>query len=101
MTFEPVTPLTVPNYGEGGLPDLARSVLAALGVNGAANPLALPLSRRVCLLVVDGLGWELLREHPAAAPSCLSWPSVGRALTGLPGHHRHQPELAGHRTATR
>jgi hypothetical protein len=85
MTFEPVTQPTVPNYGEGSLPDLARSVLAALGVNGAANPLALPPSQRVCLLVVDGLGWELLREHPAAAPFLSELAIAGRALTaGFP-----------------
>ncbi|HEY9240353.1 MAG TPA: alkaline phosphatase family protein [Streptosporangiaceae bacterium] len=85
MTSEPVTQPTVPNYGEGSLPDLARSVLAALGVNGAANPLALPPSSRVCLLVVDGLGWELLREHPAAAPFLSELAITGRALmAGFP-----------------
>ena len=85
MTSEPVTQPTVPNYGEGSLPDLARSVLAALGVNGAANPLALRPSPRVCLLVVDGLGWELLREHPAAAPFLSELVITGRALTaGFP-----------------
>jgi hypothetical protein len=85
MTSEPVTQPTVPNYGEGSLPDLARSVLAALGVNGTPNPLALRPSRRVCLLVVDGLGWELLREHPAAAPFLSELAITGRALTaGFP-----------------
>src|ERR1700747_3428631 len=85
MTTEPISQPAVPNYGEGSLPDLARSMLAALGVNGVANPLALPPSPRVCLLVVDGLGWGLLREHPAAAPFLSELAITGRALTaGFP-----------------
>jgi hypothetical protein len=67
MTTEQ-TPLNSPPYGSGTLPDLARSLLASLGVPGEPNPLGLPPAVRVCLLVVDGLGWELLRDHPAAAP---------------------------------
>jgi hypothetical protein len=58
----------VPRYGEVTLADLGRSLLASLGVPGTDNPLEFPEVRRACLLVVDGLGWELLREHPAAAP---------------------------------
>ena len=85
MISEPVTQPTVPNYGEGSLPDLARSMLAALGVNGAGNPLILPPSPRICLLVVDGLGWELLRAHQAAAPFLSELAVTGRALTaGFP-----------------
>jgi Type I phosphodiesterase / nucleotide pyrophosphatase len=85
MTSELIAQPAVPNYGEGSLPDLARSMLAALGVNWAANPLALPPSPRVCLLVVDGLGWELLRTHQAAAPFLSELAVSGRALTaGFP-----------------
>ncbi|MGP8000415.1 MAG: alkaline phosphatase family protein [Streptosporangiaceae bacterium] len=85
MTTEPPAQPLVPNYGTGSLPDLARSLLAALGVNGTPNPLALPPSPRVCLLIVDGLGWELLREHPAAAPFLSELAYTGRALTaGFP-----------------
>jgi hypothetical protein len=58
----------LPRYGERSLPDLASSLLASLGVPGERNPLGLPPAARVCLLIVDGLGWELLRDHPAAAP---------------------------------
>jgi hypothetical protein len=60
--------MLTPRYGECSLADLATSVLASLGVPGEANPLGLAQVDRVCLLVVDGLGWELLRQHPAAAP---------------------------------
>jgi hypothetical protein len=68
MTTEPIPPPSPPPYGSGTLPDLACSLLASLGVRGEPNPLGLPVAVRVCLLVVDGLGWGLLREHPAAAP---------------------------------
>lgn len=67
MTTQTVEP-TLPRYAESSLDALATSVLACLGVPGEANPLKLPPAERVCLLVVDGLGWELLSAHPAAAP---------------------------------
>ncbi len=76
---------TLPRYGDNTLSDLASSILAALGAPGEANPLGLPPADRVCLLVVDGLGWELLREHPAAAPFLSELAVSGRALmAGFP-----------------
>ena len=75
----------IPRYGESTLADLATSVLAALGIPGEANPLGLPAADRICLLVVDGLGWDLLREHPAAAPFLSELARSGRPLTaGFP-----------------
>jgi hypothetical protein len=68
MTHEPRNPPTVPAYGSGSLADLALSLLASVGEPTAPNVMGLPETRRACLLVVDGLGWELLRAHPAAAP---------------------------------
>jgi hypothetical protein len=67
VTPEPRTAPLVPSYGSRTLAELGSSVLAAVGGSGT-NPLGLPSTRKVCLLVVDGLGWELLRDHPAAAP---------------------------------
>src|SRR5215469_10780337 len=64
----PAVAPVLPRYGQLSLADLASSLLASLGVPGEQNPLGLPPAARVCLLVVDGLGWELLRDHPAAAP---------------------------------
>jgi hypothetical protein len=58
----------LPRYGEASLADLLPSLLAALDVPGARNPLGLEPLRRVCLLVVDGLGWELLQANRQAAP---------------------------------
>ena len=68
MPSEPRTNPIVPNYGENTLPDLSASLLASLTGDTAANVLRLPPVTRVCLVIVDGLGWELLRAHQAAAP---------------------------------
>src|SRR5690242_9167171 len=85
MTDEPRTTLTLPSYGEGTLADLASSLLASLGLMREPNPLGLPETGRACLLIVDGLGWELLRDHPAAAPFLSELAFSGRPLTaGFP-----------------
>jgi hypothetical protein len=84
MTEQPAAPPTLPRYGEGSLADLATSLLASLGA-GRDNPLDLPPAARACLLIVDGLGWELLRDHPAAAPFLSELAITGRPLTaGFP-----------------
>jgi hypothetical protein len=62
-----VDPL-VPRYGAGTLAEVVPSLLAGMDVPGMPNVLGLPNAARVCLLLVDGLGWELLREHRAEAP---------------------------------
>jgi type I phosphodiesterase/nucleotide pyrophosphatase len=68
MRAEPTVAPVLPRYGESTLSDLASALLAALGVPGEDDPLGLPPASRACLLVVDGLGWELLRDQPAIAP---------------------------------
>jgi hypothetical protein len=68
MRAEPTVAPVLPRYGESTLSDLASALLAALGVPGEDNALGLPPASRACLLVVDGLGWELLRDQPAIAP---------------------------------
>jgi hypothetical protein len=67
MTTQTIEP-AVPRYAQSCLDALGTSILAAVGVPDEPNPLMLPPADRICLLVVDGLGWELLRAHPAAAP---------------------------------
>src|SRR3984885_5883329 len=81
-------PLVIPGYGRSTLADLSTSLLASPGVPAEANPLDLAPADRACLLVIDGMGWELLREHPAAAPC-----PGERARSG-------QPLSAGFRAAT-
>ncbi len=75
----------LPGYGQSTLADLSQSVLGSLGVPGATNVLGLPQVSRVCLLVVDGLGWDLLRSHRSAAPFLSALAETGCWLTaGFP-----------------
>jgi hypothetical protein len=75
----------VPGYGENTLADLSDSLLGSLGVPGAGNPLGLAPASRLCLLLVDGLGWELLRRHRSAAPFLAGLMETGCWLTaGFP-----------------
>jgi predicted AlkP superfamily pyrophosphatase or phosphodiesterase len=55
-------------YGQSSLADLLPSVLAALGVAGEANLLSIEPADCIVVLLVDGLGWELLRAHASQAP---------------------------------
>jgi Type I phosphodiesterase / nucleotide pyrophosphatase len=76
----------LPGYGESTLAELGQSLLASLGVPGEPNTLGLASADRACLLVIDGLGWDLLAGSREAAPflSGLS-ASSGRWLTaGFP-----------------
>jgi len=70
MTLEPRHSPIVPAYGAATLADLSSSILASLDPDApqAQNVLGLAETQRACLLIVDGLGWELLRDHPAGAP---------------------------------
>jgi predicted AlkP superfamily pyrophosphatase or phosphodiesterase len=58
----------VVRYGESSLADVLPSALAALGVAGERNVLAVEPAECVVVLLVDGLGWQLLRAHRAEAP---------------------------------
>lgn len=73
------TALRLPAYGEASLCEVLPSVLAALGVRGEHDALALPAASRYCVVVIDGLGWNLLRAHPVEAPFLASL--TGRAIT--------------------
>ena len=58
----------LPRYGSGSLGELLPSLLNSVGLAGFGNPLAVWPAARICLILVDGLGWELLRAQPDAAP---------------------------------
>jgi hypothetical protein len=106
MTLEPRHPPIVPSYGSATLADLSSSILASLDPEAPPeqNVLGLAPAQRACLLIVDGLGWELLRDHPAVAPflselarnskpitagfPATTVTSLGSLCTGLaPGQH--------------
>lgn len=78
--------LLAPQYGRESLSDLVPSVLAHLGVAGETNRigLALPGVNRVCILLVDGLGAELLAAHPDDAPFLTSAGSAPVLTAGFP-----------------
>jgi len=76
-------PIPLPRYGEAALADLVPALVHALGGAELPDTLGVEPVRAACLLVVDGLGWELLREHPRHAPFLSA--AAGRALTaGFP-----------------
>jgi predicted AlkP superfamily pyrophosphatase or phosphodiesterase len=74
----------VPRYGTGSLADVLPAAAAGLGVPGLSSGLGLPPADRVCLFLVDGLGWEALRAHPREAPFLTSLLSTSRAGAGEP-----------------
>ncbi|HEV2886312.1 MAG TPA: nucleotide pyrophosphatase/phosphodiesterase family protein [Jatrophihabitans sp.] len=55
-------------YGQSSLSDVLPSALAALGVAGEPNVLGIEAAECIVVLLVDGLGWQLLREHAGHAP---------------------------------
>ncbi|MDQ3932835.1 MAG: alkaline phosphatase family protein [Actinomycetota bacterium] len=56
-----------PRYGSASLADVAPALLDALGIPGA-NPFGFEPTRQACLLLIDGLGFELLTRHRRVAP---------------------------------
>jgi hypothetical protein len=57
-----------PSYEDAYLTEVMPSALAALGLEGFANPLGVPDVQQIAVLLVDGLGWRQLRRHADVAP---------------------------------
>jgi Type I phosphodiesterase / nucleotide pyrophosphatase len=75
----------VPRYGESALSDLMPSMLSALGVPGLSNALEVEPLRGLCVLVMDGLGWEQILSYRDAAPFLARTADESRPLTaGFP-----------------
>lgn len=81
----------LPRYDEGGLTAVLPAVAAALGVaryadgpGGAVAP-AFPEARRAVVVLVDGLGYELVRRRGGHAPFLRSLlPAAHRITAGFP-----------------
>ncbi|WP_431680837.1 alkaline phosphatase family protein [Kitasatospora sp. KL5] len=74
-----------PAYGCGSLADLLPAVAAGLGVPGFESGLLLEPADRVCVFLVDGMGWELIRRHPEYAPFLTSLTAGASPITsGFP-----------------
>lgn len=66
----PLAPeLGVPRYGTRSIADVAPSLLEALGVEPAAGPLRLGRASRACLLIIDGLGANMVERRRELAPT--------------------------------
>jgi hypothetical protein len=78
-------PIPVPAFGGGALTDVLPAVLTALGVPGEAAALDLPVAPRMCVVLIDGLGWHALRDRPEAAPylTSLLGNDGSRAITSV------------------
>lgn len=78
--------MIVPAYGSSTIADLLPSIGARLGVPDCADDvLDLPAADRYVIVLVDGLGWHLLRDAGAEAPYLTSLLEQGRPITaGVP-----------------
>jgi hypothetical protein len=65
---QPAARLVVPRYHDRALSDVLPALLSAIGLSGFTNHLGLAPASSAGVLVIDGLGWELLRAHAEDAP---------------------------------
>src|SRR3954470_16461230 len=89
MPLDRVPPdVVAPRYGERSLAEVVPALLAALGVpastGGARSALTVAPVRAAGLLLVDGLGADLLRRHAADAPFLAGLPDAGPLTAGFP-----------------
>jgi hypothetical protein len=75
--------LVPPRYADAALSDLVPSTLAGMGLEGGpGNVVGLPPARRYVVLLVDGLGYNLLQTYAEHAPYLASLQGAGgRVLT--------------------
>jgi hypothetical protein len=74
----------LPSYEHRSLASVLPALLGALGVPGAAPALGVPPVRAAALLLVDGLGSELLRRHATDAPFLAGLQDAGPLTAGFP-----------------
>jgi hypothetical protein len=79
--------LLEPRYDAGGLAGVLPGVAASLGVQALAHTEAVPMrpARRAVVVLVDGLGYELVRRRGGHAPFLRSLlPAAYRITAGFP-----------------
>jgi Uncharacterized proteins of the AP superfamily len=77
----------LPEYGVRSLAEVLPAALRAMGLPAPAaaeGALALPPTRAVVVLLVDGLGAQLLRDHAADAPFLSAMTDAGPLTVGFP-----------------
>ncbi|WP_432743017.1 alkaline phosphatase family protein [Streptomyces sp. JH002] len=73
-----------PAYGAGSLADLLPAAVLELASGAAGGDFALEPADRVAVFLIDGLGWQALRDHPHLAPFLTSLLPSSRGGTGAP-----------------
>lgn len=81
---DPVTGPVLPAYGRRSLAEVLPALLGALGEPGPASELVIEPVRAAALLLVDGLGTELLRAHAGDAPFLSGLADAGPLTVGFP-----------------
>ncbi|WP_199740621.1 alkaline phosphatase family protein [Saccharopolyspora rhizosphaerae] len=66
------------------LRDVLPSMLSAMGVEGFTDTIGIPPCRNALVLLIDGLGHELLREHASDAPFLASLQNAPPLTAGFP-----------------
>ncbi|WP_326966632.1 alkaline phosphatase family protein [Arthrobacter sp. CG_A4] len=75
----PTTPLpAAPAFGSRSIAEVLTSAAASLGVPGFENRLKLPAAKRVCVVLADGLGRNLLKQKSAHTPFLRSVVQAGQ-----------------------
>jgi hypothetical protein len=67
-----------PAFGRRSVADVLTSAAASIGVEGFANTLGLPPASRVCVVLADGLGRNLLKQKSAHTPFLRSVMQAGQ-----------------------
>ena len=78
---DPFADAVVPRYDTESLGALLPGAALALGIDTGLPAVPLPSARRVCVVIVDGLGRQLLQEEPRSAPFLASLLADSVALT--------------------
>lgn len=83
---QPLDPRSAPSpaYGHASLADLLPAIAAGQQLSGFHTDLTLEPADRACVFLVDGMGWHILRDHPAEAPFLTSLLSSSANSTGRP-----------------
>lgn len=67
-TVQPQSLPPAPAFGKRSVAEVLTSAAASLGVAGFTNTLGLPPASRVCVVLADGLGRNLLKQKSAHTP---------------------------------
>nr|WP_255768502.1 nucleotide pyrophosphatase/phosphodiesterase family protein [Pseudarthrobacter sulfonivorans] len=67
-----------PAFGRRSVAEVLTSAAASLGVEGFTNTLGLPPAQRVCVVLADGLGRNLLKQKSAHTPFLRSVMQAGQ-----------------------